>query len=181
MGQMVINKVLVNMMLDTCGAKSMIDRKTAEELGFEVELATKSKHFGSFYGPGGKVVYYYGRIRGPIEVWLSSEVKLVAPEIKVVDHCEPLVLLGTDVLTHNNTEWNFCYVGLDPTTRQGRMVVVNSTGETRDIPLTSWPMNGSVNKKKLNNEILETSKGDKGSDKLRDLLKGAKGEREKRQ
>jgi hypothetical protein len=30
----------------------MIDRATAEALGLEVEVATKEKHFGSFFGPG---------------------------------------------------------------------------------------------------------------------------------
>jgi hypothetical protein len=92
-------------MLDTCGAKSMMDRKTAEELGFEIEVASRKRHFGSFYGPGGKVVYYYGRARGPLEVWLDDDVKLMIPELKIVDHCEPLILLGTDVLTEGETEW----------------------------------------------------------------------------
>ena len=142
MGRMVINKTLTNMMLDTCGARSMIDRTTAERLGFKVEVATKNKHFGSFYGPGGKVVYYHGRIQGPIEMWLDDEVMLVAPQLKVVDHCEPLLLLGTDVLTNGDKEWQFCYVGIHPTTRLGRLVVANRKGVTKEIPLTSWPKNG---------------------------------------
>lgn len=146
MGTIVLGGVFMHAMLDTCGAKSMIDRRTAEELGFDIEIATKHNHFGSFYGPGGKVVYYYGRIKGPLEVWLDADVKLIAPEIKVVEHFEPLMLLGTDVLTEGSTKWNFCYVGLHPTSREGNMVVVDKNGKTKEIPLTSWPLNGKSNR-----------------------------------
>jgi hypothetical protein len=128
MGTIVLGGVLLHAMLDTCGAKSMIDRKSAEELGFDVEVATKNNHFGSFYGPGGKVVYYHGRIKGPIEIWLDKDIKLLAPELKVVEHFEPLMLLGTDVLTEGSTRWNFCYIGLHPKSREGNLVVVDKKG-----------------------------------------------------
>ena len=76
----------------------MMDRNTAEELGFEIEVVTRQRHFGSFYGPGGKVIYYYGQVKGPIQVWVDKEVQLDSPEFKIVDHCKALVLLGNDVL-----------------------------------------------------------------------------------
>jgi hypothetical protein len=41
MGTIVLDKVLFHAMIDTCGAKSMIDRKTAEEMGYDIEVATK--------------------------------------------------------------------------------------------------------------------------------------------
>lgn len=41
MGTVVLGGVLMHAMLDTCGAKSMMDRKSAEELGFDIEIATK--------------------------------------------------------------------------------------------------------------------------------------------
>jgi hypothetical protein len=51
----------------------MIDRATAEALGMEIEVATKEKHFGSFFGPGGngqqpRSTYYYGRVKGPVDI-----------------------------------------------------------------------------------------------------------------
>ena len=53
MGQAVINGTIVHAMLDTCGAKSMIDKRTALAIGLEIEVASSKKHFGSFYGPQG--------------------------------------------------------------------------------------------------------------------------------
>lgn len=41
MGQVVIGGTLINALMDTCGAKSMVDCRTAEVLGFKVERATK--------------------------------------------------------------------------------------------------------------------------------------------
>lgn len=80
---------------------------------------------------------------------MDSEVKLLAPEIKVVEHFEPLMLLGTDVLAEGSTKWNFCYIGLHPTTREGNLVVVDKKANTREIPLTSWPLNGKNTKVNL--------------------------------
>ena len=119
----------------------MMDLNTATKLGLPVEVATKEKHFGSFYGPGNKPIYYYGRIKGPLDVWLDNETKLVAPEVKVIEHIEPMMLLGTDVLKDGNTPWKFCYVGLHPETRTGEVVVAKD-GRTKGIPLASWPKDG---------------------------------------
>jgi predicted aspartyl protease len=41
MGQVLVNGTLINALMDTCGARSMVDKKTAEELGFNIEIATK--------------------------------------------------------------------------------------------------------------------------------------------
>ena len=126
MGTVIINKKLIHAMIDTCGARSMMDKDTALELGFDIEIATKEKHFGSFYGPGNKTIHYYGRIRGPVTIKFDKDVALVAPEIKIVEHSEPLVLIGTDVLTdYTEGEWQFAYVGLHPEDRKGKLVVIN--------------------------------------------------------
>lgn len=140
MGTVVINGTLVHAMIDTCGAKSMIDKRTAMELGFEVEVATRDHHFGSFYGPGDKIIYYYGRVKGPLHVHIDEDIYLMAPEIKVIEHTVPLLLIGTDVLTDAITgDWKFAYVGLHPFTRKGNLVIVHKSGTLKDIPLTSWP------------------------------------------
>jgi hypothetical protein len=64
---------LVEALIDTCGAKSIIDRATAEALGMEIEVATKEKHFGSLFGPGEngqqpRSTYDYGRVEGPVDI-----------------------------------------------------------------------------------------------------------------
>lgn len=72
-GHIILQDTLIEALIDTCGAKSMIDRSTAEALGLPIEVATKDKHFGSFFGPGGngqraRSTYYYGRVKGPIQI-----------------------------------------------------------------------------------------------------------------
>ena len=100
MGTVVFLGKLIHAMIDTCGAKSMIDRKTAEELKLDIQQASSKRHFGSYSGVGAEQgAYYYGRIQGPLEIHLSGEVTLILDELKVVDHFEPLLLIGTDVLS----------------------------------------------------------------------------------
>lgn len=180
MGTVVVDKVLFHAMIDTCGAKSMMDRKTAEEMGYDIEVATRNKHFGSFYGPGGKTIYYYGRIAGPIDVWFENGVKLVAPEIKIVEHFEPLVLIGTDVLTDSSTNWRFCYVGLHPKSRKGMLVVANRKGETKEIPLATWPLNGRSGRNKLPVAPVEPQAASENM-KLKNMLQNAKNKRFEKQ
>ena len=53
---------------------------------------------------------------------------------------EPLLLIGTDVLSENeDAEWQFCYVGLHPETRNGTLVVRGPDRKLHEIPLASWP------------------------------------------
>jgi predicted aspartyl protease len=42
----------VEALIDTGGARCMIDIETANKLGLEVEVATKEKNWGSYFGPG---------------------------------------------------------------------------------------------------------------------------------
>ncbi len=101
----------------------MIDRKAAEKLGLPIEKATKRRKFGSFWGPGGKQSWYYGRIAGPVTLRISRDVTLELAEIKVLEHGEPLLLIGTDSLSEgpngNKSVWRFCWVGLHPVHRRG--------------------------------------------------------------
>lgn len=54
--------------MDTGGARSMLDYDTAVALGLEVELSGGDKNFGSFWGPSGDPISYFGRVRGPVTV-----------------------------------------------------------------------------------------------------------------
>ena len=69
---------------------------------------------------------------------------LRAEELKVVEHFEPLLIIGTAILTEKNTKTKFCYVGLHPEHRAGVMILKDSEGETKEIPLASWPIEGGV-------------------------------------
>ena len=49
---------------------------------------------------------------GPVRLQLSNKVYLEAKELKVVHHGEPLLLIGTDVLSRRDVDFKFCYIGL---------------------------------------------------------------------
>ena len=53
---------------DTSGARSLIDRNTADKLGYKVYVASSKAEHGSYVGPNGKPVKYYGRVKGPIKI-----------------------------------------------------------------------------------------------------------------
>jgi hypothetical protein len=59
---------VVEAMLDSGGARSMIDMHMAEELGLNVEKASGSKFFGCFYTAAGAATPYAGIVRGPVKV-----------------------------------------------------------------------------------------------------------------
>jgi hypothetical protein len=133
---------VINMIVDTGGARTMVDKTVARELGLPIERATRRRKFGSYWGPGGKETYYWGRIPGPIEIRLSDKVKYKFNEIKIIEHCEPIFLVGTDTLVDDEaSDWRFCWVGLHPVKRVGQWVFVNNkTGELEYIQMATWPL-----------------------------------------
>jgi predicted aspartyl protease len=52
LGIVQIGNGIVEALIDTGGARCMIDVDTAKKLGLEVEIATKEKNWGSYFGPG---------------------------------------------------------------------------------------------------------------------------------
>lgn len=106
----------------------MMDRAAAESMGLPIDRATKKVRYGSYIGPGGKETFYYGRVKGPISMKLSPEVTVQLPEIKVIEHGEPIILIGTDTLVDSeDPEWRFCWVGIHPVHRRGQWVFVRGT------------------------------------------------------
>lgn len=99
--------------VDTGGARTMIDSVLAEKLKLRVEVAGPGKYFGSFWGPSAEPIPYYGRVAGPVEIRFSPEVVFMLPEVKVIKHGEPLALIGTDILGRATHGWGFESVGVD--------------------------------------------------------------------
>lgn len=52
---------------------------------------------------------YHGLVRGPIPLQFSSTVSIPLTCIKVVDHGEPLLLLGADVLRGGRPGHYWCF------------------------------------------------------------------------
>lgn len=133
-----INGAFCEAIVDTGGARSMIDYETAKALGLDIELADANKSFGSFWGPSGSPCEYFGRVKGPVELRFSSDVAFRLPELKIIKHSEPLVLVGTDILMRSRGGWTFTYVGIHPETTTGTMVF-NNGSESQSVELVSWP------------------------------------------
>ena len=92
-----------NVLLDTAGAKTMIDLQTAELLGPEVEHTTASKYFGSFISATAVPTPYAGRVKGPISLRFSENVVFQIKEMKIIQYPDPLILVGSDILGAFNT------------------------------------------------------------------------------
>ena len=75
----------------------MIDVASAEKLGLRY-MRARGSEFGKYMSPGNVIVPYYGLIRGPIQVQFDSNVVITLQWLKVVNHGEPLLLLGADCL-----------------------------------------------------------------------------------
>lgn len=104
---------LTEAIVDTGGARTMLDASLAQRLGLPVEIAGPGKWFGSFWGPSASPIPYYGRVAGPIQVKFSGNVSFTLPEIKVIKHGEPLALIGTDILGRATSGWAFSSVGIN--------------------------------------------------------------------
>jgi hypothetical protein len=106
---------VVNVMLDTAGARTMIDIATAESLGLPIERVTSTRYFGSFYSASGVPTAYAGRVKGPILMKFSENVTISLREMKVIDYPDSLVLVGTDLLGVSPIDgYRFAYVGVNP-------------------------------------------------------------------
>jgi hypothetical protein len=71
---------------------------------------------------------------------LGPDIYFSIPDIKVVQHREPLVLLGTDVLVNSWNDWRFHYVGIHRTTKKGVMSLIRNSDEKEvTIELSTWP------------------------------------------
>ena len=108
-------------LLDTDGARTMIDETTACLAKLSVRRATKERNCGWFYGPSGEAMPYAGTIEGPVAVCFSKDIVIKVAEVKVMANKEPMVLIGTDtmIVPNDDKAWGFTHVGLDPHTHGG--------------------------------------------------------------
>ena len=128
-------------MLDTAGARTMIDMETANKLGLPVEKVSSTKYFGSFYSASGVPTPYAGRVRGPVRLQFSESVTFTLREMKVINYPESLILIGTDLLGSSSAEgYTFAYVGVNPSTKVGEVVFAGRGGKVMEaIELVQWP------------------------------------------
>ena len=56
----------------------------------------------------------------------------------MIQHSEPLIIIGTDILMRARTGWTFSYVGIHPKTHVGVMIFHQGNEETT-VELVTWP------------------------------------------
>ena len=123
LGLVELNGRVVEVILDSGGARTMVDRETAIALGLKIEWADDQKFFGSFSGVSSTPTRYAGRAVGPISIKFSEEVEFLLGEFKIFEYPEPIILIGTDLLGHAaKGPFTFAYLGVNPTTTAGEII-----------------------------------------------------------
>lgn len=71
---------------------------------------------GQYYGLGGAPCPYYGEVEGRNTLQLPG-VTLCLDELNVIDHSEPILLLGADAMIWplDADQWAFESIGVHPT------------------------------------------------------------------
>ena len=104
-----LENMVVEAILDTGGAKTIVSHDLAHNLNWEVETPPKGKSFGSYLGLGGKPTQYFGHILGPVGIRFGPDIVVNIWEIKVVEHVDPLFLIGEDILCGGSGGQNTCF------------------------------------------------------------------------
>ena len=67
-----MENTVMEAILYTGGAKTIISRDLAHDLNWEVETPPEGKSFGSYLGLGRKLTQYFGHILGPVGIGLAQ-------------------------------------------------------------------------------------------------------------
>lgn len=141
-----IGDYVIDMLVDTGGACSIMDVAYARSLGLPVRPQTKGE-FGWFTVPGRSVPMAYPAIvPGPLKMQFAEGVSVWVPFLRLVDHGRNLAILGANTLMAGD-QGGVEFVGLGP----GKLAGARGTqgwmqfatgGGTHTIPLVSAPVRG---------------------------------------
>ena len=70
-----IEKGVVECMLDSGRARTIMYVQTAWLIGLDVEMAESGKYFGCFYGANAQTTAYAGRVRGPVNIEFANSIE----------------------------------------------------------------------------------------------------------
>ena len=92
----------------------MMDVRLVEKLKFKYHQA-RGAEFGEFVTRGYIIDLYFGLIKGPILLRFDGDVVIMLPCLKLVDHGEPLFLIGMDIVCGGRAPhvWNFAGFEVD--------------------------------------------------------------------
>lgn len=118
-----LNNRISEILLDSGGARTMIDKETAVQLGLTIEWADENNFLGTFSGISATPVKYAGRAVGPITLKFNEKVTFNLQELRIFDFPEPIILIGTDLLGHAaKADYTFAYLGVNPVSKVGEIV-----------------------------------------------------------
>ena len=135
-------RVVLEGLIDTAGARSMIDLDTAKLAGLPLTYPTANRSLGWFHGPSGVPTAYSAIVEGPVELQFTSDIRITLPELKVVTSRDPLLLVGSDLMKIKDQRWRFVYMGYDLRTQAGVLKFGCGKGQRlglRTVPLFCWP------------------------------------------
>lgn len=100
--------------MDTGAHRTIIDTKMAEHLGLKVR--TQGLKFGRFSVPGSDAVHEYaGVVDGDTILHVGDKLFAKVSNMRVINHPQPFMLLGADVLSGGrpSSTWNFTGLKVD--------------------------------------------------------------------
>lgn len=89
---------MIDMLVDTGGACSIMDMGYARRLGLPVKAQTAGE-FGWFTVPGRSApIAYPGIVPGPLTMRFSGDVSITVDYLRLVDHGRNLAIVGATIL-----------------------------------------------------------------------------------
>ena len=145
-GLVTINGAVTDAIIDTAGARSMLDVDTAKALGLEMEAMSIAEQesrgvfpFGHYTVADGRLIAYAGRLKGPVTLQFGPKVKIELPAFRLTESSEPLVLIGTDIMSMEGVDgWSFLNVGYHRRTGRGNLTFARRGGmDLQQVELTA--------------------------------------------
>ena len=117
MGFVGVGNCVTEAIMDTGGARCMMDAATAVKLGVPY-IPAHDREFGTFIGVGGQPTAYKGVSDGAVQLRFSGGVVMYCPRVKIINHADPLFIVGADVLHAGRAPhvWDWRSIGAEPGT-----------------------------------------------------------------
>lgn len=139
----VVNGKATLAVVDTGSYKTIMDIGMARILGLPVKEANNGD-CGTYSTPGtGRNNCYAGVVEGEVMLQLADDVRYVIHGMKLINHPNPMVLLGSDVLSTGRGRGQCNYAGTrlaaDEKGAARGFLLFECNGEVREEPLVNVP------------------------------------------
>lgn len=87
-----VESAVVKRIYNTNRAGSMVDLNTACGMGLYMHLEIGNVEFGTYYSLITEECAYSFYMKSPIKIHFSGDIVLTIPELRIINHSEPLLL-----------------------------------------------------------------------------------------